>query len=112
MDALRARLKKLSSALDAQRAAGQGTEAGEGAKPSSSGMGSVMSLAFRVMSEFISAIIVGGLIGWGIDRLAGTSPAFLIVLLLMGAAAGFWNVYRVATRKFGSGSGQGMVDES
>jgi ATP synthase protein I len=62
-------------------------------------MGSAVSLAFRVLSEFVAAIIVGTAIGWGIDRLAGTLPLFLILFVLMGAAAGFWNVYRIATEK-------------
>jgi ATP synthase protein I len=51
----------------------------------------------------VAAVIVGAGIGWGIDRAAGTSPAFLIIFLLMGAAAGFWNVYRVAMKPPGSG---------
>ncbi|MGH6835728.1 MAG: AtpZ/AtpI family protein [Methylocella sp.] len=33
-----------------------------------------------------------------IDRVAGTTPAFVVAFLRMGAAAGFWNVYRIATR--------------
>ena len=61
-----------------------------------------MGLAVRVLSEFVAAVIVGAVIGWGIDRVAGTSPAFLIVFLLMGAAAGFWNVYRIAMKPPGA----------
>lgn len=104
MAALRARLDKLSSALDAQQQLAD-QEAGAGnARSSPAAMGSVISLAFRVMSEFISAIVVGGLIGWGIDHLAGSSPLFLIIFVLFGAAAGFWNVYRLGTAKPGSES--------
>ncbi|HET6378395.1 MAG TPA: AtpZ/AtpI family protein [Methylocella sp.] len=68
-------------------------------------MGNVLSLAFRVLSEFVAAVVVGAAIGWGIDRLSGTTPWFLIVFLLFGAAAGFWNVYRIATEKPGGGEG-------
>ena len=57
-----------------------------------------MGLAVRVLSEFVAAVLVGAVIGWWIDRAAGTTPAFLIVLLLFGAAAGFWNVYRIAMK--------------
>jgi ATP synthase protein I len=96
---LRARLDTLSNALDAQQrdarksssASGLGQD---GASPAS--MGNAMGLAFRVLSEFVAAVIVGAFIGWWIDRVAGTSPAFLVAFLLMGAAAGFWNVYRIA----------------
>lgn len=99
-EGLRARLDKLSSALDAQREAGVSSDAakevqdGASAKATASAMG----LAIRVLSEFVTAVIVGAIIGWGIDYAAGTSPAFLIVFLLMGAAAGFWNVYRIAMK--------------
>jgi ATP synthase protein I len=67
-------------------------------------MGGVLSLAFRVMSEFVAAVVVGVAIGWGIDWLAGTTPWFLIVFLLFGVAAGFWNVYRIGTEKPGGES--------
>jgi ATP synthase protein I len=106
-EGLRARLDKLSNALDAQqrdarmssRASGLGQE---GAGPSPGSMGNAMGLAFRVLSEFVAAVIVGAFIGWWIDRLAGTTPAFLVTFLLMGAAAGFWNVYRIAIKPPGS----------
>jgi len=58
-----------------------------------------MGLAVRVLTEFVAAVIVGAVIGWGIDRATGTSPAFLAVFLLLGAAAGFWNVYRIAMER-------------
>ena len=103
-EALRARLDKLSSALDAQQRDAReslGARLGQ-AGPSPASMGNAISLAFRVLSEFVAAVIVGGFIGWWIDRLAGTTPAFLITFLLMGAAAGFWNVYRIAMKPPGS----------
>jgi len=98
-EGLRARLDKLSNALDAQqRDARKLGRAG----PSPASMGNAMGLAFRVLSEFVAAVIVGGFIGWWMDRLAGTTPAFLITFLLTGAAAGFWNVYRIAMKAPGS----------
>jgi ATP synthase protein I len=106
-EALRARLDKLSHALDAQQrnvheASGAGGLGQDGAGPSPGSMGNAISLAFRVLSEFVAAVIVGAFIGWWIDRLAGTTPAFLVTFLLMGAAAGFWNVYRIAIKPPGS----------
>jgi ATP synthase protein I len=93
---LRARLERLTDGLAAQRRderqAGEKDQDGTGSTP-----GALLSLAFRLLSEFVAAVIVGAFIGWGIDRLLGTSPAFLIVFLLLGAAAGFWNVYRIGT---------------
>jgi ATP synthase protein I len=106
-EALRARLDKLSSALDAQqrigrKASGASGLVQDGAGPSPASMGNAMGLAFRVLSEFVAAVIVGAFIGWWIDRVTGTTPAFLVTLLLMGAAAGFWNVYRIAIKPPGS----------
>ena len=100
-EGLRARLDKLSNALDAQqRNAHESSGAGgqDGAGPSPGSIGNAMGLAFRVLSEFVAAVIVGAFIGWWIDRVAGTTPAFLITFLLMGAAAGFWSVYRIAIK--------------
>jgi ATP synthase protein I len=99
-EGLRARLDKLSNALDAQQRDARkslGARTGQDA-PVPASMGNAMSLAFRVLSEFVAAVIVGAFIGWWIDRVAGTTPAFLVTLLLMGAAAGFWNVYRIGMK--------------
>lgn len=52
------------------------------------------ALAFRVSSDFIAAIFVGGVLGWGIDHFAGTTPWGLVILLLLGFAAGVLNVMR------------------
>ncbi|HEY4847930.1 MAG TPA: AtpZ/AtpI family protein [Methylocella sp.] len=106
-EGLRARLDKLSNALDAQRRDGRKSSGAsglgqDGAGPSPGSIGNAMGLAFRVLSEFVAAVIVGAFLGWWIDRLAGTTPAFLVTFLLMGAAAGFWNVYRIAMKPPGS----------
>jgi ATP synthase protein I len=106
-EGLRARLDKLSNALDAQqrnarKSSGASGLGQDGAGPAHGSIGNAMGLAFRVLSEFVAAVIVGAFIGWWIDRLAGTTPAFLVTFLLMGAAAGFWNVYRIAIKPPGS----------
>lgn len=49
---------------------------------------------FRLASEFVAAIIVGAALGWGVDSLFGTTPWGLIILLLLGFAAGVLNVIR------------------
>ena len=97
-EGLRTRLDKLSTALDAQAEADKASDAaklGQGGA-SARATAKAMGLAIRILSEFVAAVLVGAVIGWGIDRAAGTTPAFLVVFLLMGAAAGFWNVYRIA----------------
>jgi len=62
----------------------------EEARPSQLGM------AFRLVTELLAAVIVGGAIGWALDRVLGTSPILLIVMFLFGVAAGMRNVMRTA----------------
>lgn len=93
---LKARLDRLSAALDGQTAKAGSRQKSAREKTHSSGTGQALTLGMRVLSEFLAAVLVGGLIGWGIDELAGSTPAFLIIFVLLGAAAGSWNVYRLA----------------
>ncbi len=58
-----------------------------------------MAEGFKIASEFIAGIVVGAVIGYGIDQLFGTTPFGLIVFLLLGFAAGVLNVIRSAGRK-------------
>ncbi len=64
------------------------------AKPDASGEPSAMGIGFRVAVELLSAMLVACAIGWGIDRLAGTRPWFLIAFVPLGGAAGILNVWR------------------
>jgi ATP synthase protein I len=56
------------------------------------------SKGYRLISEFVAGILVGGLLGYGIDYAAGTLPLFLIVFLLAGFGAGILNMSRAANR--------------
>lgn len=49
----------------------------------------------RAGSELLAGVLVGGGIGYFIDSHTGFSPVFLIAFVLIGMAAGFWNVYRL-----------------
>jgi ATP synthase protein I len=57
---------------------------------------SKMGIAFRLVAELLAGVIVGGGIGWALDRVFGTSPFLLIVMFLLGVAAGMRNVVRAA----------------
>ena len=50
--------------------------------------------AWRISSEFIAGIVVGGALGYAIDYFAGTSPFGLIIFLLLGFGAAILNVLR------------------
>ncbi len=91
---MRRRLASLSRDLKKPGGTSNGPAAGG---PMPQGVGQAVSLGFRVMSEFVAAVAVGGFIGWLIDRGLGTSPFGLILFIALGTAAGFWSVYRVAT---------------
>jgi ATP synthase protein I len=52
--------------------------------------------AMRIGTELVAAVIVGGGIGFLLDSWLGTKPWFLIGFLLLGNAAGLWNIYRIS----------------
>jgi ATP synthase protein I len=60
--------------------------------------GAAMGEAFKIAVELIVGVVVGGGIGWALDRHLGTAPWLLIVFLLLGFAAGISNVIRTARR--------------
>jgi ATP synthase protein I len=89
--ALSERLRNLDRKLDVRRASGHADEPPR-EQPSSRRFG----LALRMGADFVAGVVVGGAIGWGIDRLFGTSPWGLIVFVLLGFAAGVLTVLRTA----------------
>ena len=56
----------------------------------------MIARGFRLSSELVAGVVVGGIIGWLLDRWLGISPWGLIVFLLLGFAAGVLNVMRAA----------------
>ncbi len=67
-----------------------------GDAPEAQARGSAMGTAFRISTELVVGLLVGGLIGWQLDRWFDTSPVFLLLFFVLGAAAGIWNVVRTA----------------
>lgn len=94
------RLDRLSQALDAEK-----REHAEAERPVRAS-GKDFAYAFRLASEFVAGVLVGAALGWGLDRVAGTSPWGLICLLLLGFAAGVMNVVRVSSRMTSGGDGR------
>jgi ATP synthase protein I len=90
---LSARLRQLETQLDRKRDAAPVRE--RRFEESSSGP-SALGRAFRMSTEFVAGIIAGGGLGWVLDRWLGTSPWGLIVFLMLGFAAGTFNVVRAA----------------
>ena len=53
---------------------------------------------FKISTEIIAALIVGVCIGLLVDNYFNTKPFGLIIFFILGALAGFLNVYRVMRR--------------
>lgn len=89
-----ARLKS----LDARLRVAQTEEAHRTGKGGSGAGEADYRLGNRVLAELLGGMIGGALIGWVIDRFAGTSPWALLVLLFLGIAVAFRNIVRIAQR--------------
>ena len=60
--------------------------------------------ATRLVAELIAGILVGVLLGWYLDQWLGTKPWLMILLIIIGAAAGILNVMRAAKQMVQGGS--------
>ncbi len=54
--------------------------------------------AFKLSTEFVAALVVGGGMGWLLDDAFGTRPVLMLTFLALGVAAGFYGVFRTARR--------------
>ena len=83
--------------LDARlRAAGghQTAKEGSGNDKQAEGQGG-FGFAMRIGSDLVAALIVGVGIGVLLDYWLGTKPWMLVLFFLLGAAAGFVNIFRL-----------------
>jgi len=86
------------STLDARLKAAQADEAHRtGAGKAATDDGS--RLGNRVLAELIGGMVGGALIGWVIDRFAGTQPWGLLVMLALGTGAAFRNIIRISSKR-------------
>ena len=87
------RLRQLDERLGAIKA---GEQAEKARVSRQEGDPSAIGKAMRLSSEFVAGIVAGALIGWVVDKFAGTSPWELIILLMLGFAAGVRNLLRAS----------------
>ena len=57
-----------------------------------------MAYGMRMAAELVGAVIVGGAIGWGLDRWLGSTPWLFLLFFVLGFAAGVLNVVRAYER--------------
>ena len=91
--ALSARLHRLGERLDEKEASRTPTQSSEIESPSDA---SGLARGLRLSSELLAGVIVGTGLGLLLDNWLGTSPWGLLVLLILGFAAGVFNVIRTA----------------
>ena len=58
---------------------------------------SMLGLAWRLTIEMLVGIGVGGYLGWWLDQAMGTKPIMMLVLLILGMAAGLLNSVRTVS---------------
>jgi ATP synthase protein I len=95
---LKARLDKLSGAIKTERDHIAEVRNTAAAKQPIAGLGSALGMGMRVSTELVAGVLVGGFIGWWLDHSLNSSPFGLLIMLMVGMVAGFWNVYRMSMR--------------
>ena len=60
-------------------------------EPSSS-----IGTAFKLSTELVSAVVVGTIIGFILDKTFGTKPWLILIFFFVGVVAGITNVFRSA----------------
>ena len=60
-------------------------------KPSSS-----IGTAFKMSTELVSAVVVGTIIGFILDKTFGTKPWLILIFFFVGVIAGIMNVFKSA----------------
>jgi ATP synthase protein I len=86
------RLKALDRRLGEERAAEESARAPSSMATSMPGM----ARALRLAADFVAGVALGLALGWGFDRLFGTSPWGLLAWSILGFVGGTLNMMRSA----------------
>jgi ATP synthase protein I len=57
---------------------------------------SSIGTAFKLSTELVSAVVVGTIIGFILDKTFGTKPWLILIFFFVGVVAGITNVFRSA----------------
>ena len=92
-EAIRRRSQDIGRKLDAVKSRNQKVDAEENRR-----RGAAFGQAFRYAAELVVGVGVGGFIGWQLDRMLGSAPWLMVLLVVLGFAAGILNVIRAAQK--------------
>jgi ATP synthase protein I len=67
-------------------------------------------VAYRILVDMIAGLLVGGFLGYWLDRWLGWAPYSLVAGLVVGFAAGVNNAWRAIRRYSKEAAGQGDDD--
>lgn len=76
--------------------AGLDVQEGDGADAKRVGSG--LGMAWRLSIEFVTATVVSTGIGWALDQWLATTPWLMLLMLVLGGAAGVRNMVRAANQ--------------
>ena len=107
--------KPLSQDLDSFEKRLNAVKAKHEPKPVDTSQGPLLGAAWRLSTEMIVSVLVGTGLGYGLDRLFGTTPWIMLVGLGFGFAAGIKGVLRAADKMHASTAhipiGEDLPDE-
>jgi ATP synthase protein I len=93
---LEKRISDLGSRLGKART---GQRASEGhADDGAEGRRRGMAYGMRMAADLVAAVLVGSIVGWGLDWVLGSRPWLFLIFFLLGFAAGVLNVVRAYER--------------
>ncbi len=93
----RAALAKRASAIGDQIDAAKMRRGG--VKAAETSQGDAMARGLKISAELIGGVVVGGGLGWLLDKGLGTFPWLFILFFLLGSAAGILNIVKQAQRE-------------
>ena len=67
-------------------------------KPKTNYKNNGYSIGLKISLDLISSIIVGALIGFGLDKIFLTKPVFFIIFLVLGIITGFYSLFKTVKK--------------
>jgi ATP synthase protein I len=74
--------------------------------------GQAMGQGLKIAVDLVVGVAFGGFVGWWLDRYLGTAPWLMVLLLILGFAAGMMNVIRTARRMQAQAEASQMAAQS